>query len=264
MARTLTPDQPRAAIAILAAIVVALWPVALVQVGVIAAAALAGRRLLTVEAVADLDRIEVPLPRRVAPVALALFAALLLGLPILRGVTGSEAVALFDTFFRVGSLVFGGGHVVLPLIEAEVVPHWVSPADFLTGYGAAQAVPGPLFTFAAYLGAVAASAPGGGAGAAIALIAIFLPSFLMMAGALPLWDTLRRRVAFLAALRGVNAAVVGILAAALYDPVFTGAILGPRDFALALAAFGLLQVWRLPPWLVVVSAALAAEALSRL
>jgi chromate transporter len=200
----------------------------------------------------------------VAPVAWALFVALLLGLPVLRGVTDSHSIALFDTFFRVGSLVFGGGHVVLPLIQAEVVPHWVSPDDFLAGYGAAQAVPGPLFTFSAYLGAVATPTPNGGEGAAIALVAIFMPSFLMMAGALPLWDALRRRGAFLAGLRGVNAAVVGILAAALYDPVFTSAILGPRDFALALVAFGMLQVWRLPPWLVVVSAALAGEALSRI
>jgi chromate transporter len=163
---------------------------------------------------------------------------------------------VFDSFYRVGSLVFGGGHVVLPLLQAEVVPvGWVTTEEFIAGYGAAQAVPGPLFTFAAYLGAVMQSPPNGWIGGAWALVAVFLPSFLLVIGALPFWELLRFRRSFQAALQGINAAVVGLLLAALYDPVWSSAIKGPADFGLALLAFGLLVFWRLPPWLVVVLSA---------
>ena len=184
------------------------------------------------------------------------FFALLVALPIARQVVGSHALALFDSFFRAGSLVFGGGHVVLPLLQAEVVPPgWVTGEQFVAGYGAAQAVPGPLFTFAAYLGAVMGPRPNGIAGAIVALVAIFLPSFLLIVGALPFWNALRARPGFQAALRGINAAVVGLLMAALYQPVWTSAIRGPADVGLAFAAFGLLALWRAPAWLVVLFAA---------
>jgi len=170
----------------------------------------------------------------------------------------AQPVAVVDVFYRAGALVFGGGHVILPLLhEAVVPPGWVNEDAFLAGYGAAQAVPGPLFTFAAYLGAVMGPRPNGLAGAVIALVAIFLPSFLMIVGALPFWDALRGRSSFQAALRGINAAVVGLLLAALYHPVWTSAIRGPADVGLALAAFGLLAFWKAPPWLVVVLAAAA-------
>jgi chromate transporter len=159
--------------------------------------------------------------------------------------------------------VFGGGHVVLPLLQAEVVPPgWISNDAFLAGYGAAQAVPGPLFTFSAYLGAMMGPPPSGWIGGFICLAAIFLPSFLLVIGVLPFWDSLRRRPTAQAALRGVNAAVVGLLLAALYDPVWTSAIFAPRDFLLALAAFALLAFWKVPPWLVVVLGALSAQALA--
>src|SRR5690606_17225319 len=171
----------------------------------------------------------------------------------------------FDAFYRAGALVFGGGHVVLPLLEAETVaPGWVGRDDFLAGYGAAQAVPGPLFTFAAYLGAIMTPEPNGMAGAAIGLVAIFLPGFLLLIGALPFWDAFRTRPAAQAAMRGTNAAVVGILGAALYDPVWTSAIFGPRDFALALTGFVLLTVWNAPPWVVVVLVAGAGIGLALL
>jgi chromate transporter len=164
----------------------------------------------------------------------------------------SPALAAFDAFYRSGALVFGGGHVVLPLLRAAVVtPGWVTEPRFLTGYGAAQAVPGPLFTFAGYLGAVQRGPPGGAAGAALALAAIFLPAFLLVIGALPFWNLLHSAPPLRAALRGVNAAVVGLLLAALYDPVFTGAIHGPADFGLAVIALGLLTVARMPAWAVV-------------
>ena len=173
-----------------------------------------------------------------------------------------HAVEVFEAFYRAGALVFGGGHVVLPLLEAAVVPPgWVSEGTFLAGYGAAQAAPGPLFTFAAYLGAVMRPPPNGWAGAALGLIAIFLPGLLVVTGALPFWDAFRRRTWAQSAMRGVNAAVVGILLAALYSPVWTSAVLGPPDFALALVAFVLLTVWHAPPWMVVALTAAAGAAL---
>jgi chromate transporter len=195
--------------------------------------------------------------------ALVLFFSLLIGLPLARQVAASHALAVFDSFYRSGSLVFGGGHVVLPLLQAEVVPPgWVSNEEFIAGYGAAQAVPGPLFTFAAYLGTVMHEPPNGWVGGAWALVAIFVPAFLLVIGALPFWQRLRERAGFQAALRGINAAVVGLLLAALYDPVWTSAIENAADFGLALVAFGLLVFWRLPPWLVVLLTAVGGALLT--
>jgi chromate transporter len=196
---------------------------------------------------------------------LALFFVLLIALPLLRSALPAKDLALFDAFYRAGALVFGGGHVVLPLLEAEVVqPGWVSRDAFLAGYGAAQAVPGPLFTFAAYLGAVMGPEPGGVAGAVICLVAVFLPGLLLVVGAFPFWDALRTRPVAQAAMRGANAAVVGILGAALYEPVWTSAILRPYDFALALLGFVLLTVWKAPPWIVVLVLAVGGTALALL
>jgi chromate transporter len=193
----------------------------------------------------------------------ALFFVLLFGLPLLKAAVPSQALAEFDAFYRSGALVFGGGHVVLPLLQAEVVPPgWVSNDAFLAGYGAAQAVPGPLFTFSAYLGTVMGPAPNAWLGALICLVAIFLPSPLLLIAALPYWETLRRMPSVQSALRGVNAAVVGILLAAFYNPVWTSAIFGPRDFAIGVVAFLLLALWSVPPWLVVILGA-AVTALLR-
>jgi len=181
-------------------------------------------------------------------------------LPILSAVSDNADIRLFDMFFRAGSLVFGGGHVVLPLLQAQVVPlGWVSNDAFLAGYGAAQAVPGPLFTFSAYLGTVI----GGWKVALLCLVAIFLPPFLLVVGVMPFWDELRRRTATRAALRGVNAAVVGLLLAAYYNPVWTSGILSKGDFGLAVVAFVLLM-WRAPPWLVVLVCGICAELLTAL
>jgi chromate transporter len=195
-------------------------------------------------------------PRWLPLVAAILFFALLIGLPLIRAAVPGQALAEFDSFYRSGALVFGGGHVVLPLLQAEVVPPgWVSNDLFLAGYGAAQAVPGPLFTFSAYLGTVMRPWPNGWLGGLICLVAIFLPSFLMLLAALPYWDRLRRFPVVQSALRGVNAAVVGILLAALYRPVWLSAIFAPRDFAIAIAAFLALAAWAVPPWLVVIAGA---------
>ena len=258
MARSLASDRARATIAIVSAFCALLWPTGVGQVAIIAAAALVGLWLLPTSAAPPTAVRLVPVSRTLGGAALVVFFGLLIALPIARQITGSQALALFDSFFRVGSLVFGGGHVVLPLLQAEVVPPgWVTSEAFVAGYGAAQAVPGPLFTFAAYLGAVMGPPPTGLVGAAIALVAIFLPSFFMIVGALPFWDTLRGRSSFQSALRGINAAVVGLLLAALYQPVWTSAIHGPADVGLALAALGLLAFWKAPAWLVVVLAAAA-------
>ncbi|GGC66470.1 chromate efflux transporter [Chelatococcus reniformis] len=262
MARSLTPDRPRAAIALAAVLVVTFAGGAGGQIAAIVLGALAGLRLCRGEAPAAASQLRVPLSRRTGAACLAGFAALLVLPPALAGATGSQAIALFDAFYRSGALVFGGGHVVLPLLRAETVaPGWTSNEAFLAGYGLAQAVPGPLFTFAAYLGAVMEPAPNGIAGAAIALVGVFLPGLLLVAGALPFWDALRRRALAQAAMRGANAAVVGILGAAFYDPVWTSSVLTPLDFALALAGFLLLTVWTAPPWVVVVLLALAGALL---
>jgi len=254
MARTLAAGRERATIAILAAVVVLVVATPVTQILVILAGGLIGWRLFF-DAGAS-ARPATAAKTRSATFWLTLFAVGLVGLPVLAAAVDTQAIRVFDSFYRTGSLVFGGGHVVLPLLEREVVPTgWVDADTFIAGYGAAQAVPGPLFTFAAYLGAVAVPAPNGVAGGFLALIAVFLPSFFLVWGALPLWDRLRTIPAVQAALAGVGAAVVGILAGALYDPVWTSAIFGAEDLALALVSFGLLQVWRLPPWLVVLFAA---------
>ena len=265
MARTLCPDRERASIAIVAALVVTAWPTAWGQVLVIAVAGVVGLRLLPGSGDPCAHHAKVPFGRPLGLAALALCFALLVALPVLRYLTGSPALAVFDSFYRAGALVFGGGHVVLPLLQAEVVPPgWVSNEQFLAGYGAAQAVPGPLFTLAAYLGAVMRPWPTGWLGALVALVAIFLPAFLLVVGTLPFWDALRARPSFRAALRGINAAVVGLLLAALYHPVWTSAIHAPADFALALAAFGLLTLWGAPPWIVVAFAAAGGQAIALL
>jgi chromate transporter len=204
-----------------------------------------------------------PVSRIAGMVALAVFFVLLVGLPVLQSLRIWPGVALFDDFYRSGALVFGGGHVVLPLLrEAFVTPGWVSDDAFLSGYGAAQAVPGPLFTFAAYLGAVVGPAPHGIAGAALGLFGIFLPGMLILLGTLPFWDDFRKRAGAQAMMRGVNAAVVGLLGAALYNPVWTSSVKTPGDFGIALVGFVLLTVWRAPPLLVVVVSALAGIALA--
>ena len=265
MARSLCPDRERASIAIAAALLVTAWPTAWAQVLVIVVAGVVGLRLLPGSADSGAPHAKVPFGRPLGLAALALFFALLVTLPVLRYLTGSPALAVFDGFYRAGALVFGGGHVVLPLLQAEVVPPgWVSNEQFLAGYGAAQAVPGPLFTLAAYLGAVMRPWPTGWLGAFLALVGIFLPGVLLLIGTLPFWDALRDRPSFRAALRGINAAVVGLLLAALYQPVWTSAIHAPADFALALAAFGLLTLWGAPPWLMVAFCAAGGQAIALL
>jgi chromate transporter len=227
------------------------------QIGAIVLGGIVGYWLLRDGAAKLEGTLNVRVGRRAAVAALVLFFVLLALLPFLARTSGIQAVAYFDAFYRAGSLVFGGGHVVLPLLQAEVVPPgWVTNDEFLAGYGAAQAVPGPLFTFVAYLGVILSPGPNGIAGALLCLVAIFLPSFLLIVGALPFWDALRTRPDAQAALRGVNAAVVGILLAALYDPVWTAGITSGADFALGAAAFLLLYLWKTPPWLVVVLCAL--------
>ena len=265
LARQLTPDRPRQALALLAAIVTLLWPTALGQVAIIVAAGLLGWRLLPAAAAPPTPPGAAPVRRSVAIGCWVAFFALLAALPALRGISDAQPLAVFDSFYRAGSLVFGGGHVVLPLLQAEVVPPgWVTNDQFIAGYGAAQAVPGPLFTFAAYLGAVAAPAPNGLLGGLLALVAIFLPSFFLVVGALPFWHAIRARPAFVRALAGINAAVVGLLLAALYTPVWTSAIGSATDAALLLVVAGLLLVWKLPPWLVVIIGALAGQAVALL
>jgi chromate transporter len=263
MARTLSADRERATLTVVAAAIVLFWPGALGQVGAILLGAVIGILFLGGAAGEGGGQLAVPIRRGVAVLCLGLFFALLIGLPILAATTDNMAVRFFDSFYRAGSLVFGGGHVVLPLLQAEVVdPGWVTRDAFVAGYGAAQAVPGPLFTFAAYLGAVMIPEPDGVAGGLLCLLAVFLPSFLLVIGVLPFWDGLRRRPQAQAALRGVNAAVVGLLLAALYDPVWTSGIQGPADFALAAAALLLLAFWQLPPWLVVIVTAVAGAGLA--
>jgi chromate transporter len=245
-------------------VVALVWPTALAQVAIIVGAGFIGWRWLPGGGATSVSPLRVPLGRRVSVAAFALFLGLLMGLPLLQLVVPSQPLAVFDAFFRAGALVLGGGHVVLPLLQAAVVPPgWVTNEQFLAGYGAAQAVPGPLFTFAAYLGAVMAVPPNGGAGAAWALVAMFLPAFFYVFAALPWWDTLRRISVLQAMLQGINAGVVGILVAALYQPVWTSAVQSSLDFALVLVAGALLMLWRVPPWLVVLLTAVGSETLSR-
>ncbi|MDD9269025.1 chromate efflux transporter [Paenibacillus sp. GCM10023248] len=252
MGQKLTPDRTRITIAIAAAAVTLMWQTAFSQILLIVLAGIAGILFYSNQAMAAPTTLSIPVSRRFGAICLAAFFGLLVLLPALRQVVTADWLSLFDSFYRSGSLVFGGGHVVLPLLEREVVPaDWVSKADFLAGYGAAQAVPGPLFTFASYLGGVA----DGWAGAAIATVAIFLPAFLLIVGALPFWNSLRSSAKAQGALAGIGAAVVGILLAALYHPLWTSAILAPADFVLASILFVLLVFWKVQPWIVVLAGA---------
>jgi chromate transporter len=257
MARNLCPDAKRATLAVLATIAVLAVPSPFVQVAVIIVGGLIGWTMLRTDAPVNHVDMGVRVKRGLAIAALLLFFALLIGLPLLSAAYPSQTLAVIDSFYRSGSLVFGGGHVVLPLLQAEVVPSgWVSNDAFLAGYGAAQAVPGPLFTFGAFLGTVMNGSPTGVAGGMICLVAIFASSFLLVVGAMPFWDKIRRIGAVQNALLGVNAAVVGLLLAALYDPVWTSAIRSASDSGLALAAFVLLVFWKTPAWLVVILTAI--------
>lgn len=263
MARNLCPDRPRITIMSAATCFVLLVPSAWGQVGVIIIAAIIGLLLFKPQQGVKHEALPFVIRRRVGLFWLTLFFALLIGLPLLSALVPNQTLSMVDAFYRAGSLVFGGGHIVLPLLQAEVVPAgWVSNESFLAGYGAAQAIPGPLFTFAAFLGASMNGTPSGWLGGAICLLAIFAPSFLLVLGTLPFWEHIRRNVRTQAALLGINAAVVGLLMAALYQPVWTSAIHTPQDFGLVLVALVALMLWKLPPWLVVIGIGLAGWLLS--
>ncbi|WP_200914667.1 chromate efflux transporter [Bradyrhizobium viridifuturi] len=255
MARSLCPDRERASIATVAALVILTSASSIAQIGAIVLGAIAGLWFCRAQTANGATHIAMPVSRRVGVAALILFLALLVGLPLLARTW--PGLGLFEAFYRSGALVFGGGHVVLPLLrEAVVTPGWIGDDAFLTGYGAAQAVPGPLFTFAAYLGAVIGGLPG----AVTGLIGIFIPGILVLLAALPFWDSFRKQATAQAMMRGVNAAVVGILGAALYNPVWTSSVQRPLDFGIALAGFVLLTAWRAPPLAVVVLSAAAGIA----
>ena len=262
MAKSLCPDRLRAGVAVASALLVLAVPSTVGQIAAIALGALIGRWMVKLGPLPAAQHREYGVSPKAGAGLLAVFGLLLVLLPVLALLLHSPMLKLVSDFYQAGALVFGGGHVVLPLLQARVVPQWVSSQSFLAGYGAAQAVPGPLFTFAAYLGAAMPSPFGGWLGGLALLLAIFLPAFLLLAGALPFWERLRQRTGVRRAMAGVNAAVVGVLGAALYDPVWTSAIHSKADFALALAAFGLLVYARLSPVLVVLLAALAGWALS--
>ena len=261
MARNLCPDQERASIAVAAVAILAFVPGAFGMVGAIGLGAIAGLVLGRGTAKQVSGHVTMPVRRWQAGLCLFAFGVLLVLLPLVAG--GSQALQVIDGFYRSGALVFGGGHVVLPLLQAETVASgWVTPDTLLAGYGAAQAVPGPLFTFAAYLGAALGPEPNGIVGAVIALVAIFLPGFLILLGVLPFWDRFRTMATAQSLMQGANAAVVGVLGSALYSPVFTSAIGDMRDFTLALLCFVLLTTWKMPPWVVVIVAALGGVGLS--
>jgi chromate transporter len=265
MARTLCPDRQRASIAVIATLIVLFSPSTVGQIASILFGGIAGLWLCRTPSPASTGAVVVPVSRNVGIASLLIFVLLLVGLPLLRGLGSSQGVALFDAFYRSGALVFGGGHVVLPLLRsAFVTPGWISDDTFLAGYGAAQAIPGPLFTFAAYLGAVAQPSPHGAAGAALGLIGIFLPGMLLLIGALPFWEGFRARAGARAAMCGINASVVGILGGAFYDPVWTSSVKTTGDVGAALTGFILLIVWRAPPLLVVVIGALAGVVLAQI
>ena len=256
MAKNLTPDIKRKAIALFALVGTLMWQTVFTQVSVITISALVGFLLYRHQADNNNSKISFPVSKGFGLICLVLFVGLLFLLPILREVTSLEWIAMFDSFYRSGSLVFGGGHVVLPLLQGEfLATGWVSKDEFLAGYGAAQAVPGPLFTFAAYLGAVM----NGWWGGILATIAIFLPAFLLILGSLPFWNSLRRNPKIKGALMGVNAAVVGILIAAFYQPIWTSSILAPIDFAFSAILFSMLEYWKLPPWVIVVTGAIGGS-----
>ena len=265
MMRSLAPDRARATLAVVAAVIVMVLPTSVAQIGAIVLGAVVGLILFRGTPPADHASLPHPVSRAIAVAAIVVFFTILFVLPLVVAAVPNHSLQLFDAFYRAGSLVFGGGHVVLPLLQASVVPPgWVSNDAFLAGYGAAQAVPGPLFTFSAYLGTVMGPTPNGWVGAILCLVAMFLPAFLLVIGPLPFWDALRRRSWAQGALRGVNAAVVGLLLSALYNPVWTSGITNAGDFALGVAGFLLLFMWKAPPWLVVVFCATGGEALTLL
>lgn len=256
MAQKLTPDLPRKSIALFALVGTLLWQTAFIQIGVIILAGIAGYIIYKNQLYNDEVQLSFPISKKVGIICLSLFFGLLILLPILREITTLSWVAMFDSFYRSGSLVFGGGHVVLPLLQREFVPTgWLSKDSFLAGYGATQAMPGPLFTFAAYIGAVI----NGWKGGLIATVAIFLPAFLLILGTLPFWNKLRRTPKIKGALIGVDAAVVGILISAFYDPIWTSAILNPIDFAFSAVLFSMLTYWKLPPWVIVITGAIGGS-----
>ena len=264
MARTLCPDRERASIAVAAALIILFSASSVSQITAILLGGVAGLWLCRTGPPSTTGHVTVPVSRTAGLAALLVFFLLLAGLPVLRGLANSQGIALFEAFYRSGALVFGGGHVVLPLLrEAFVTPGWVSDDAFLAGYGAAQAVPGPLFTFAAYLGAIVSGSPHGLTGAILGLIGIFLPGVLILMGTLPFWETFRKRAGAQAVMRGVNAAVVGLLGAALYNPVWASSVKTPGDFAIALVGFVLLTVWRAPPLVVVIVSALGGIAVAQ-
>lgn len=265
MARSLCPDRERASIAVAAALIILFSTSSAAQIGAIVLGGVAGLWLCGGTPATATGHIAIPVSRTAGLVVLTIFFVLLGGLPIVRSLGSSQGVALFEAFYRSGALVFGGGHVVLPLLrQAFVTPGWVSDNTFLAGYGAAQAVPGPLFTFAAYLGTVVTPSPHGVLGAALGLFGIFLPGVLILLGTLPFWDSLRKRAGAQALMRGVNAAVVGLLGTALYNPVWTSSVNAPGDFGVALVGFVLLTVWRTPPLFVVMLSAVGGVALALL
>lgn len=263
MSKSLCPDRLRGGIAVGAAMLVLTLSSAFSQILAIMLGGIIGWRLLSLQHLPTAEHRNYGVSRTTGALLLAVFGALLLGLPALAALSDTTVVSAVSSFYQAGSLVFGGGHVVLPLLQASVVPPgWISNDTFLAGYGAAQAVPGPLFTFAAFLGAAMPFPSGGWVGGIVLLLAIFLPSFLLVAGALPYWETLRQRVGIQQAMGGINAAVVGVLGAALYDPVWTSAIHSKADFALALAAYGMLVFGKVSPVFVVGLAALAGALLA--
>ncbi len=263
MARTLCPDRERASIAVVAALIILFSTSPIAQVSAIVIGGIAGLWFCRNGSPSSSGHSAMPVSRNAGVVSLISFFVLLAGLPLLRAATASSGVALFDAFYRSGALVFGGGHVVLPLLrEAFVTPGWLSDDAFLAGYGAAQAVPGPLFTFAAYLGTVVNVVPNGVPGAVLGLVGIFLPGVLILIGTLPFWDAFRKRADAQAIMRGVNAAVVGLLGAALYNPVWTTSVKTGGDFGIALVGFVLLTVWRAPPLIVVAVSALGGMLLA--
>ena len=256
MAHNLTPDLKRKGIALFALVATLLWQTTFVQVLVIVFSALIGYLLFKRVQIPDSGKMNFPVSRLFASICLGLFFGLLIFLPIISEIFSSNWIAMFDSFYRSGALVFGGGHVVLPLLQSEFVPTGqITEEAFLSGYGAAQAVPGPLFTFAAYLGTVMFGWQGG----ILATIAIFLPAFLLVIGTLPFWDILRSYPKMRGSLMGVNAAVVGILISAFYHPIWTSSILSPIDFAFASILYSMLALWKLPPWIVVITGAIGGS-----
>jgi chromate transporter len=257
MIGTLAPDRTRGTIAVLAAVIVLLSTRAWIQLVAIALGAILGLVLCRDTKTQAPQKLHVAIPHPAAIISLAVVISLLLVPPVLLVLKPNQSLALFQAFYRTGALVFGGGHVVLPLLQsATVSTGWVSNDDFLAGYGAAQALPGPLFTFSAYLGAIVHPQPHGAPGAIIALLAIFLPGLLLIVGILPFWNHLRSSTQTRALFSGVNASVVGILLAALYQPIWVSTVHHPADFAIVLSAFLALAVWKAPPWSVVCAAAL--------